>query len=237
MNKNRNLKDIPLWISISVPTAFVLMSLYGYFFSETFALFLIRRDEHPDGGGIAEQGTVLVLLFGIAAGIAELRQHRHRLPLWFVGWITGWILACIYFAGEEASWGQHYFRWVTPDALQGLNDQQETNFHNMSTWFDQKPRALVELGMIFAGLIVPILHRFKPHAFFADRPWAKWFWPTGFAIPTVLAFLFAFVVSIAAKKASSAELMRLGSNELRELYVAFFLSGYLVSLWLRIRRQ
>jgi hypothetical protein len=237
MTTNNKLRDIPLWFSIAVPAAFVLMSLYGFFYSDEFAKFLVRRDEHPDGGGIAEHGTVLVLLFGISAGIAVLRHYRRELPLWFVGWLAGWVLACIYFAGEEASWGQHYFHWGTPDALRGLNDQNETNLHNTSTWFDQKPRTLVELWMIFAGFIMPILHRFRPRALWAGHPWARWFWPSGFAIPVVLAFLFAFVVSIAAKKTSSAELMRLGSNELREFYVAFFLSGYLMSLWLRIRAK
>ena len=173
----------------------------------------------------------------VEAGIAVLRHYRRELPLWFVGWLAGWVLACLYFAGEEASWGQHYFRWATPEALRGLNDQNETNLHNIGTWLDQKPRTLVELWMIFAGFIVPIVHRFKPRALYADRSWARWFWPTGFAIPTVLAFLFAFVVSLVAKKTSSATLMWLGSNELREFYVAFFLSGYLTSLWLRLRAE
>lgn len=232
---NNKLRELPMWWTAGVPAAFVMMSLYGFFFSNEFAMFLVRRDEHPLGGGIAEHGTVLVLLSGIAAGIAVLRHYRRELPLWFVGWFTGWVLACVYFAGEEASWGQHYFRWATPDALRGLNDQNETNLHNIGSWLDQKPRTLVELWMIFAGFIVPIVHRFKPRALYADRPWARWFWPTGFAIPAVLAFLFAFVVSLVAKKTSNASLMWLGSNELREFYVAFFLSGYLMSLWLRIR--
>jgi hypothetical protein len=234
---NIKLRELPLWYTLGVPAAFVLMSLYGFFYSEEFLKLLVRRDEHPLGGGIAEHGTVLILLLGIAAGIAVLRHHRRGLPWWFVGWLAGWILACIYFAGEEASWGQHYFRWETPDALKGLNDQNETNLHNIGTWFDQKPRTLVELWMIVAGLIVPIVHRFRPASLWADRPWARWFWPTRFAIPVVLAFLFAFVISIVAKKTSSAHLMRLGSNELREFYLAFFLSGYLTSLWLRIRAQ
>lgn len=234
---NSKLREVPMWCTIGIPAAFVLMSLYGYFFSDEFAKFLIRRDEHLLGGGIAEQGTVLVLLFGIAAGVAVLRHYCRELPLWFVGWLAGWVLACIYFAGEEASWGQHYFRWATPEALHGLNDQNETNLHNIGTWLDQKPRTLVELWMIFAGFIVPLVHRFKPQALYAERPWGRWFWPTGFAIPTVLAFLFASGVSLVAKKTGNAELMRLGSNELREFYVAFFLSCYQIALWLRLRAE
>src|SRR3546814_4167282 len=51
-------------------------------------------------------------------------------------------------AGEEASWGQHYAGWLTPDNWQALNDQGETNLHNTSSWLDQKPRTLLEIGVI-----------------------------------------------------------------------------------------
>jgi len=229
-------KDLPVWLWAGIPAAMLLLTLYAYFTSHDLLMLLVRRDEHPEGGGIAEHGTVLILLPGIAAGVALLRHYWRQLPLWFVGWLLGWTLTCVYFAGEEASWGQHYFRWATPDSLQGLNDQNETNLHNVSHWFDQKPRSLVELWMVFAGVLVPIIRRFRPDALWARRDWARWFWPTAIFIPTVAAFLFSFVVSIIAKKTGRMDLHFLGSNELREFYLATFLSGYLLSLWVRIRQ-
>jgi len=42
---------------------------------------LVRRDEHPDGGGIAENGTVLILLPAIAAGIWTTARPRLRAAL------------------------------------------------------------------------------------------------------------------------------------------------------------
>lgn len=236
MNANP-IRDLPVWYTAGIPAVLLLLTFYAYLSSPELMMLLIRRDEHELGGGIAEHGTVLVLLPGILAGLSVLNGYRHHLPLWFMGWLAGWVLACIYFAGEEASWGQHYLRWDTPESLKALNDQSETNLHNVSHWFDQKPRALVELWMVFAGLVVPIVHRFRPGALLASRSWARWFWPTAAGAPAVLAFLFSLIVSIVAKKYSSAELMRLGSNELREFYVAFFLSGYLLSLWWRLRQQ
>ena len=38
-------------------------------------------------------------------------------------------------AGEEISWGQRIFGWDTPDALGEVNQQNETNFHNMNSGF------------------------------------------------------------------------------------------------------
>ncbi len=232
----KTLRDLPVWWWAGIPVAMLLLTFYAYFTSAELMLLLLRRDEHPDGGGIAENGTVLILLPGIVAGIAILRHYRDRLPLWMLGWLLGWVLACVYFAGEEASWGQHYFRWAAPEALQGLNDQNETNLHNIGHWLDQKPRALVELWMVFAGLLAPLIRRFRPQALWADRNWAHWFWPTGVGIPTVLVFLFSLVVALIAKKYHNDDLRQLGSNELREFYIAVFLSGYLLSLWYRLRQ-
>ncbi len=39
--------------------------------------------------------------------------------------------ACMLAAGEEISWGQCLFGWTTPDFLMGLNQQGETNIHNI----------------------------------------------------------------------------------------------------------
>ncbi len=233
---SKTLRDLPVWWWAGIPAAMLLLTLYAYFSSADLMALLIRRDEHPDGGGIAETGTVLILLPAIAAGIAIFRHYRARLPWWMLGWLLGWVLACVYFAGEEASWGQHYFRWAAPEALQGLNDQSETNLHNIGTWFDQKPRTLVELWMVFAGLLVPLIHRFRPQALWANRDWARWFWPSAIGMPAVIAFLFSLVVALVAKKTGRADLHYLGSNELREFYIAAFLSGYLLSLWYRLRQ-
>ncbi len=39
--------------------------------------------------------------------------------------------ALCFFAGEEISWGQRVFGFVTPETLSSLNHQQETNLHNL----------------------------------------------------------------------------------------------------------
>jgi len=231
-----NLRDLSPWLWLGIPAVMLATTIVAYFTSQDLMMLLIRRDDHPNGGGIAEHGTVLVLIPGIIAALTVLIRYRDQLPLWLAGWILCWALACIYFAGEEASWGQHYFSWATPEGMRGFNDQNETNLHNVSHWFDQKPRSLVELWMVFAGLVAPIFHRYRPNALWGNREWSRWFWPTRIGMPSVVAFLFCLVVAIFAKITKRVDLHQLGNNELREFYLAIFLSGYLTSIWYRLRQ-
>ena len=234
---SRPIKDLPAWWWAGIPAAMLLLTIYAYFTSAELMSLLIRRDEHLEGGGIAENGTVLIMLPGIAAGVAVLRHYRDRLPLWLAGWLLGWTLACVYFAGEEASWGQHYFRWASPEALQGLNDQNETNLHNIGTWLDQKPRTLVELWVVVAGLFLPLWWQIRTRAPFGENAWREWFWPTPVGILTAAIFLGTQIVGKVAKIYDLHALRSLGSNELREFYIAMFLSSYLLSIWYRLRQR
>jgi hypothetical protein len=63
------------------------------------------------------------------------------------------IIALIYFLGEEISWGQHFFKWDSPLLFLELNNQKETNIHNISNLFDQLPRTLVMLWCVFCPLV------------------------------------------------------------------------------------
>lgn len=49
--------------------------------------------------------------------------------------------------GEEMSWGQHIFAWATPDWLAPLNQQDETNFHNVAGWDKERIVRVVLMGL------------------------------------------------------------------------------------------
>src|SRR3546814_4343016 len=111
---------------------------------------------------ILEGAQVLIPLVAVAwclriLALAEVRDDR----LVFT-WIVLALLGSVYMAGEEASWGQHYAGWLTPEGWQAINDQGETNLHNTSSWLDQKPRTLLEIGVIVGGIIVPLLALRRP---------------------------------------------------------------------------
>ncbi|WP_025896830.1 hypothetical protein [Sneathiella glossodoripedis] len=133
--------DLPKLLWLGVPPFFLVAVLGVRWLFPEFAA------NHLNGEtGIIENLTVVILIPAIllAGYIASNRRHLPENWMWYWYMLLG--LACLYFAGEEASWGQHWFGWETPESMKKLNDQGETNFHNMSSWLDQKPRLLVELS-------------------------------------------------------------------------------------------
>ena len=73
------------------------------------------------------------------------------------------IFQCIgltYFFGEEISWGQNIFYWESPALFIELNNQGETNLHNMSNLLNQLPRALVLLWCSLSVITLLIINKF-----------------------------------------------------------------------------
>ena len=139
-------------------------------------------------------------------------------------------LGCIYIAGEEVSWGQQIFKWATPDSWMAVNDQQETNLHNTSSWFDQKPRLILEIGVIIGGLLLPAIMKYKPAVI---PSWLKDIAPP--AKMAVLATCFLIVkLCVSADKFSDLVIFKRGS-ELIELYIYYFMALYLFYLLGRIK--
>ncbi len=112
--------------------------------------------------GMVEVATFLFLLIAIGFCVSSLAVTR-RLGL--SGFLKTWLLILIagaaYFGLEEISYGQHMFGWGTADSWKALNDQDETNLHNVHALFDQVPRALLTLGILVGGVILPLYRHFR----------------------------------------------------------------------------
>lgn len=80
-------------------------------------------------------------------------------------WCALMTLGTFYISGEEISWGQQIFQWSTPESWMAVNDHQETNLHNTTQWLDQKPKALLEIGILFGGILIPIYRKYRRSAF------------------------------------------------------------------------
>jgi hypothetical protein len=111
----------------------------------------------PEGYGAIELSHFFVPLVGFIIGLRLLMARSVRANrLWWVLILLG-TLACFYTAGEEHSWGQHFFHWQTPEGWSEINRQHETNLHNVSALFNMLPRGILEATIVALGLAAPIL--------------------------------------------------------------------------------
>lgn len=86
----------------------------------------------------------------VLAGFVSVRIafNRFRTEHWWQAALFIVIAAVMFFAGgEEISWGQRLFGWETPQELNDVNDQGETNLHNIGILLD-----ITNLAMFATGL-------------------------------------------------------------------------------------
>lgn len=186
--------------------------------------------------GLIELATPLLSIIGAGFGIALMRDLAREGLSKLLIWGALLTLACIYFAGEELSWGQHLFGWSTPESVARLNDQQETNLHNMSSWLDQKPRLLLELWVLIGGIVMVLIGSRASQRLSVDVV-SSWFWPTRDCLPTaILAIGIRLPERIKDLAGLESLPLEIRYSEPQEYYFALFLLLYLAALRERLRR-
>jgi hypothetical protein len=188
--------------------------------------------------GLTELATPAVALVGVWFGAQTVWMSRGRVPLLISGWLLATTLGCFYLGGEELSWGQQLFQWQTPDEIAALNDQNETNLHNMSSWFDQKPRLLLELWVLFGGIVLPLRRLAGYRATYPAHSFRGWFWPGIECLPTALIAI-AIKLPERYKKLMGIESLpfEIRWSEPQEYYFALFLLIYLLAVRQRLRHS
>ncbi|MGE0044446.1 MAG: DUF1275 family protein [Hyphomonadaceae bacterium] len=198
------------------------------------AIFNRHFLEHYVGGelGIIENAQFLILVAAILIVLATLARPSTWNERWLAIWLALFAVGLIYIAGEEISWGQHYFRWATTGWFELHNDQGETNLHNTSSWLDQKPRALLLVGMIVGGIIHPLVKLARRGKGLFDRPW--WLAPTLAATPPALA---AEIAALPERldDVLPTNLQFYRASEVEELFLYAFLVVYVLSIARRLR--
>lgn len=150
-------------------------------------------------------------------------------------WLILIIGGLVFILGEEISWGQHYVGWDTVGWFHRNNDQGETNFHNTSSWLDQKPRSLLLLGVLVGGLIHPVVKAVRKGRGLIDRPW--WLAPTAASIGPALFVGLGGMPERLAEWGLTPKLHYLRSSEMEELFLYIFMLSYLVSLARNLRNR
>ena len=224
---------MPAWAWLWLPLALIVAVLAWRLADESS-----YRLHFENESGFAENGTVLLLLPGIYAAL-QVWRRRVALPSRLLGiWFLLVGLGCVYFAGEELSWGQSLFHWETTQLLENVNDQGETNIHNISSWFDQKPRLALELWVLVGGVLFHIWSLVTGRVF-TPAHWAYWFWPVRKLVPVSV---LALIVMLPKRVLESFGTLPpppfdVRETELQEFLFAVFLSLYLWSVLIRLRQQ
>lgn len=168
----------------------------------------------------------------LALRMLALPELRGRRLLW--SWLALAALGSLYVAGEEASWGQHYLGWATPEGWQAVNDQGETNLHNTSSWFDQKPRILLELGVFVGGILIPLAALRWPGI---RRGRFAVILPPLLCLPSALLAEFASTSERVLDVVAPGVILFNRTSEVQELYFYLFILFYLVGLRQRLRGE
>ncbi len=218
------------WIWLVPAPLIVLLQVAAKAISEDFYARWLRGEK-----GLVEVLTVLFLVAAVLQA-AQLFRLRERVAWPHFGKFAALMAAgCIFFAGEEASWGQHWLGFAPPEAIAARNDQGEFNLHNdplLETVLDQLPRNLLTLAALVGGVLVPLVLRRKARADFeSDSPWA-WIWPTSVALPSAL---LAVTITLPEKlfETTRGEVpywLEISAGETKEFCIALFLWVYLASL-------
>jgi hypothetical protein len=139
-------------------------------------------------------------------------------------------LSCLYIAGEEMSWGQHFFHWNTPEYWTEVNRQEETNLHNTYAVFEKTPRAMLQIGIVIGGIILPLAALLYP-AIRANR--LSLFIPPDAVAPTAIGMIIFKALDILYERGVVGEVVGRGSETV-ETYLYFFIFAYLIVFARRI---
>ncbi|MFM7734257.1 MAG: pectate lyase [Cyanobium sp.] len=108
----------------------------------------------------------------LASLVVAWRRRARPGSLAFLGWLV-LALFCFLMAGEEISWGERIFDWGL-DAIRQMNDQEETNIHNI-----KGVQSLMHFAFIFFGLLFGCIgwRLFPRIDAFPARWYSLWFLP------------------------------------------------------------
>ena len=230
---DRNRQDISPWVWLAFPVALITVVYFIAYYDAEFYFRWIAGEL-----GLLELGQPVIAAVAACYGLRILALR----PAWPKKWLGPWtvllVLGCIYIVGEEVSWGQQLVGWGTPEWMDRLNDQGETNLHNISSWFDQKPRGLLEISIVIGGIGYPAWSRYAARKGRKPKESEYWLWPTIVCLPTAV---LAELSSLPSRLFDRADLPVVGlvvrHSEMQEAFFYLFILIYLMSLHLRIAQR
>lgn len=142
------------WITTAVLLV-VLLGMYAALLLPDDTISWLLQEERPLEG----VGALGLLAASVFAFLLWRHERRTGGPRWRTLAYLG--LAIVFFVafGEEISWGQRILGIETPESLEGINDQGETNLHNLST---SKTNTLFQVFWLVMGVLIPLASLYEP---------------------------------------------------------------------------
>jgi hypothetical protein len=128
----------------------VAIGMYATMLLPDGTISWLLDEDHPLEGS----GSIGLLLCSILCVLLWRRERRVGGPR--LRALSLLALAFVFFVafGEEISWGQRIFGWGTPSSLKELNDQGETNLHNLDTG---AVNLLFQFFWLAYGVLIPLV--------------------------------------------------------------------------------
>lgn len=183
----------------------------------------------PEGFGFLELSQFILAAAVLCARALRFGVVKGSTLLWIA--IVFFALAAFYIAGEEHSWGQHFFNWNTPNYWAEINRQQETNLHNTSPWFNQRPKLLFDAAMFVGGVVVPFVQYWTGYF---TRPLLALLTPPLAIAPAALIALAFKVVDDLGKDVLDAPIF-FRPSEVVETFQYLYMLFYVIVLTRRLR--
>lgn len=192
--------------------------------------------------GVIENLTILYTF--IAAIISyKLIKLSNNLPntKFFKVWFALFTISLVYLGLEEASYGQHIFKWESNEYFLENNQMYETNLHNLTPMMEQAPKVLLHLAALFGGLIWPLVVYLKKIKLNKNKLW-YWLMPNKTVVTScALAFIsrlwerYYAWMGIKPEYAERDAFKEL--KEVNETFLVLFMLIYLVSIYNSIQKR
>ncbi|GEM_PF-2403446 len=115
------------WLNLFIIASLLLVSIfpgaYHLLYGPLPQFFLHESGLYETVGAIS---CFFAALFAFASAKLSLNL-KQKLGAF---WLFLFTLVCFFIAGEEISWGQHFFKFDVPDSITSNNFQKEFNIHN-----------------------------------------------------------------------------------------------------------
>jgi len=208
----------------------VILGLHKH--SDLYKLFFLKAEL-----GIMENLQAICLAVTLIFSIKKLKIICHKTKdrkIWIFSVLV--FLGLFYILGEEISWGQHYFQWSSGKIFSELNIQNETNLHNISSWFNEKPRAIFEITIFLMCFFIPLfIDKNKRIAKYIKTKKLTIYIPNKKICFTVLIIIVTEILEDSVDIRKFGVYLRL--SEVEELFVYYFMFLYIRDFYCKLNRN